>query len=81
MKSNYDRSVSLICPVCGESQFEYDETLDDGPVACVKCKKVFSRDELIAENDEAIQSEVDAVQKEALADITKNLKKAFKSWK
>jgi hypothetical protein len=81
MKSNYDRSVSLICSVCGENQFEYDETLDDAPVTCVKCEKVFSRDELIADNDEAIQSELDAVKKEVLADMTKDLKKAFKSWK
>ena len=81
MKSNYDRSVSLICPVCGENQFEYDEALDDAPVTCAKCKKVFSRADLIAENDEAIQSERDAVKKEVLADMTKDLNKALKSWK
>lgn len=67
----YHRSVSLMCSTCGHKDFEFED--DDGPIRCSGCDRVFTREELIAENGEVIEAEVD----ELKADVVKDLKKEF----
>lgn len=77
MKESYDRSVELICPVCGGKTFSFDNEIDDGDVTCVQCKRVFSRDELNDANQENISVNLEEVKKEVVDDIKKDFQKMF----
>ena len=79
MKQNYDRSVELICPVCGGKTFSFDNEIDDGDVTCVQCKKIFTRDELNEANQENISVNFEEVKKEVIDDINKDFKNMFKN--
>jgi uncharacterized Zn finger protein (UPF0148 family) len=76
----YDRAIAMICPTCGNTQFQYDE--GSGPLRCVSCDRVFERDELIRENGEIIEAHAAEMSYEVLRDATKemqeSLRKAFK---
>lgn len=82
--SKYDRAISLMCPTCGHKEFAYDES-GDGPMRCTGCDREFSRDELIAENGEAISGEIEDLKAEVLKDMRNEmrdtLKNAFKGSK
>ena len=85
MKSGeYDRNVTLICPTCGGTQFEYDDDIDDAhmSVRCIFCNREMMKEELIRENSENIEEHVSEIGKEVRDDFVKemrkNLKKAFK---
>lgn len=71
----FSRSVSMQCSTCGGTQFERET--DAGPFRCVGCDRSFTREELIRENGELIDSEVG----EMAADVGKwardELRKAF----
>ena len=77
----YSRSIKLLCPTCAHGDFEYDNQAEDGPIRCTSCDRVFTRDELIRENEEIVESEVSEVKAEIVADITKDfrdsMRKAF----
>lgn len=83
------RKVSLLCPVCGNDQFEsldveHDELMsatDDARVKCSDCETVFTKEEIIRENSEKISIAVDDMKDEIVSDVEKELKKAFKTWK
>ena len=77
----YDRSVSLICPTCGKSSFEHDDTNTESPIKCTSCGREFSRAELIAENGENISINVDEIKSEVLKDFKKEISDIFKSFK
>lgn len=82
MEANkYSRSIRLICPTCGSTDFEYDKDTDGGPIRCASCDRVLSREELIRENGEIIEVEVSEVKNEIIDDITKDfrdsMRKAF----
>jgi len=79
--SKYNRSISMICETCGCDQFEHDETDDDSTKKCEGCGREYSKDELIEVNQEGIDSQVEEIGKEAMDDLTKDLKKAFKGFK
>lgn len=68
----YGRSIRLICSTCAGSDFEYDH--EAGPIRCKSCDRVFTRDELIAENGELIEAEIE----EAKSEIVNDLKKDFR---
>lgn len=76
----YNRKITLSCPVCGGSEMEHTEELED--VKCAGCGKEFTNDELIQENGVSIESHVNEVKEELSKDIQKQfneiLKKAFK---
>ncbi|AFI90421.1 TFIIB-type zinc ribbon-containing protein [Pectobacterium parmentieri] len=74
--SKYNKSVSLHCPVCGHTQFEVDE--DNENTKCADCGNELNKDELIRENNENIQSNVDAVKDEIIKDLKKIFKGKFK---
>lgn len=79
----YNRSVSLLCPTCGCTQFSYDEGADETiqVMTCASCEREFNRDELIRENSENIDGHLSEIKKEVTKDLTaeirKSLKKAF----
>ncbi|ATZ93961.1 ECs_2282 family putative zinc-binding protein [Dickeya fangzhongdai] len=79
----YNRKITLLCPVCGNSEMEYVE--ESEIVKCVGCGKVFTNDELIQENGVSIDVYVDEIKEKLTKDIQRQfkdtLKKAFKGSK
>jgi transposase-like protein len=79
----YNRSIGMLCPTCGGSDFSYGEGVDEiiQIMVCASCKREFNKDELIQENRENIEvhlSEIkDEVTKDAADELRKSLKKAF----
>jgi uncharacterized Zn finger protein (UPF0148 family) len=79
MKESYDRSVEMICSVCGGKTFSYDNKVEDGEVTCVQCKKVYTRTELSDANQENISVNLEEVKMEVIEDIKKDFKNIFKN--
>lgn len=77
----YNRSVTLICPTCGGTQFEYDKGVDETIelVKCLSCNRELTKDELIRENSENISENVKEISNEIVNDAAKALRKVFKS--
>lgn len=79
----YTRSVAMICPTCGNREFEFGEEGD--PIRCMSCDREFTREELIEENGEVIDAELHEMKDQILGDVTKELRnalgKAFKGSK
>jgi hypothetical protein len=75
----YNRSVNMLCPTCGESQFEYDpENLDDySLVKCNCCQMTMTKAHLVDANSENISAHVEEIGKELVEDLSKDLKKLF----
>lgn len=79
----YDRSVALLCPTCGNSEFSHDNA--DGQVAelltCGNCGLEISKNDLIQANGENLQAHVQEIGQAVVKDIQKelheSLKKAF----
>lgn len=84
-----ETSIPMRCPVCGNDQFEsldveHDDLLNAPGTAklrCSDCSTVYTKDELIAENGEAIEIAVDELTADVVKDFEKELKKAIKKWK
>jgi len=75
--------VNMLCPVCGNDQFEIDEAneedlKDDSKITCSDCKHVFTRSELIEENKGIINARIDDIKDDFVKDFEKELKKIFK---
>ena len=83
------KEVSLICPTCGNDQFEaLDPSIQDLSEApaetmlrCSDCGLTISKEDLIRENSEKIEMAVDEMKQEAVKEFEKELKKALKKWK
>lgn len=75
----YNRSVPLLCPTCGGTQFESDSSSaeDVAPVKCASCQREFTRDELIEANSENVAEHVEEMGKEIVKDLAKELRRAF----
>lgn len=76
----YNRSVSLLCPTCGCTQFSYDEGVDEAiqVMTCASCEREFNRDELIRENSENIDEHLSEIKKEVTKDLTAELRMSLK---
>lgn len=76
----YDRSIVLICPVCGNSDMEQTEGSEF--IRCIGCGKEMTKSTLIEENGESIDIHLDELKNEITKDIQKEfsdmLRKAFK---
>lgn len=80
------RNVKLYCDICGNDQFELlDEefiNLKEAPetvrMRCSDCGKIFTKAELIEENQRVIDANVEDIRKEAVKEVEKELKKALK---
>jgi len=81
----YNRSVSLLCPTCGNGEFEYDEDDLDRGIKCLSCGRIFSRDELVEENGAIIEANVEAIgeefMKDAAGELRAMLQKTFRGSK
>lgn len=79
----YARSVKMLCPTCGNTNFEHDS--ENSPLRCVGCDRVFEREELSRENGEIIEAELDEMKADVVRDARREfqdtLRKAFKSSK
>ena len=83
------RKVSLLCPICGNDQFEsldvdHDDLMNaeaDVRIKCSDCGNIFTKEELLRENAEIIDVAVEEVKQEAVKEIEKDLKKVLKRLK
>ena len=57
------RSVRMICKICGNDMFEFLDKTDDlisapenTKLRCSDCKKIYTKQELIDDNEEAVNS-------------------------
>lgn len=79
------RIVSMLCPVCGNDQFESlneqypdpNDAPDDVQLKCSDCGATYTKEELFHENSEIIGLAVEELKEE----FEKELKKAIKKWK
>lgn len=68
MKDKYEKSVTLRCVTCGDTELEYNE--DKTIIVCKRCGKEYpgGYDELVALNQPEIDREVEKLGKEVLDD-------------
>ena len=79
MAADYNRSVSLVCPTCGNEEFEHDEV---SPICeCSDCGLQISHDDLKEANSDRIEAAVEEMKADVMDDVQKRLKKAFSKWK
>lgn len=74
MKSNYNRTVELACPVCHGKDF--DST--DSTATCRNCRRAFTKQQLQDANRSKINAAVESAKKEAFNDVKTDLQKIFK---
>ena len=85
---NLDRKVTLLCPLCGNDQFEsLDEEFEDllhaseeARVRCSDCSSVYTKHELVESNAAIIDNAVDELAEDAVKEVEKDLKKAMKNF-
>jgi predicted nucleic acid-binding Zn-ribbon protein len=76
----YNRSVSLLCPTCGCSQFKYEKGVDATieKAQCASCGRELTKDELIEENMENLSEHAKEIGKQAIEDFAKEFKLKLK---
>lgn len=82
---DYNRNVKLFCPICGNDQFSTLEETDDlvnasneTNIQCSDCKSVFTKAQLIDENQYVINENIEDLKREIIKDLEKGLKTFFK---
>lgn len=84
-----NKRVSLICPICGNDQFssldipveELKDASEASRIQCSDCHKIFTREELLKENQDRIDTEVKEVKCEITKQIHDEIKKALRKLK
>lgn len=85
--TKYNRTLQLRCPTCACEQFAFEHGVDETIelATCASCSRTLTKDELIRENSELIESHVEEIGshmlKDAATEMHKALKKAFKGSK
>lgn len=79
MKQDYSKSVSMHCSTCGGTDFKFEE--ENSPVRCVGCGRIFAREELVRENGAQIESEVEGMKAQIVADMRQDISKMLKKFK
>lgn len=79
----HSRSLTLICPTCAASRFEFDSSLDETirQYHCTSCGLNFTLADIKAANSAQISAAVDLMKREILDDVKSSLHKAFKNSK
>lgn len=80
------RNVAMICPICGNDQFsvmdevveDFSSAEDDIRIQCLDCKTIFTKAELIEENQEVINVNIEEITQEAIKEIDYDLRNALK---
>lgn len=77
----YNRSVTLLCPTCGGTQFSpvSPDNIESEIQKCASCGREITRDELIRENCENIDEHVNDIKDELIKDVANELKKQLAS--
>lgn len=82
---DYKRNVTLYCPLCGNDQFstldETDDLLnapDETRLQCSDCKSIYTKEQLLKENQHIINANIEEIKKDVIKDLEKELKKMFK---
>jgi predicted RNA-binding Zn-ribbon protein involved in translation (DUF1610 family) len=77
----YNRSVTLLCPTCGGTQFSptSPDNIESKLQRCVSCGREITREELIRENSENIDEHIKELEKEVTKDVADELKKQLAS--
>lgn len=83
------RSVKMLCPLCGNDQFEslegelqdFVSAPDEIRFRCSDCQAIYTKGELKEENSEIIENAVEEMKTEAINEFERELKKAMKGWK
>lgn len=87
MKINdISKQVRLICPICGNDQFlsldlpieELKDASETSRIQCSDCHRIFTKEELLTENQERIDSEVKEIKDEVTKQIHEDIKKALR---
>ena len=75
----HNRNVTLLCPTCGQNQFEYEpEGLDDNsPMKCIHCQLILTKAQLIEANRENVSAHVKEMSEAIISDLQKDLTRAF----
>jgi hypothetical protein len=77
----YFCKVNMLCPICGNDQFRYEEDDvqdDDCIFECLRCGLKLAKIELIERNSGVINAEAAEIGQEALGDFSKELKQSLK---
>jgi len=85
---NMSRNITLLCPICGNSQFEsldekneeFGDASDQARYKCSDCGSIFTKEQLMEENSEKINIAIDEMKDDVLNEFEKELKKALKKW-
>lgn len=76
----------MICPICGNDQFsatdveveDLSNAEDDIRIQCSDCKTIFTKAELIEENQEVINANIEEIKQEVIKEIENDFRNAFK---
>jgi len=81
-ENKYQRLINLLCPTCGGTQFESDETLesDEALITCVQCNLEMSKRELRESNQGNIQTHLGEVVNEIGKDFNKEIKRMLQGF-
>jgi len=86
---NIEKKINLICPICGNDQFssldvpmeELKDALETNRVQCSDCGKIFTKEELICENQGQSNSKVEQIADDITKQLDKEIKKMFRKFK
>jgi hypothetical protein len=78
-EDKYKRSITIHCPTCGHTQFEYEpENRNDATLMkCASCQLTLTKAQLVEVNSENISEHVSEMGNELVADLTKDLRRLF----
>jgi uncharacterized Zn finger protein (UPF0148 family) len=76
MSNNLRREVALLCPTCGSNQFRFEQGSEF--VECDSCQRRLQKDELVRENQEAIQEGGRELAREAIGVAQKEFKESLR---
>ncbi len=86
---NVEKKIKLICPVCGNDQFssldipieELKDGLETNRVQCSDCRNIFTKEELINENQWRIDNEIEQIKDDITKQLDKEIKKMLRKFK
>lgn len=86
---NIEKEIKLICPICGNDQFssldvpidELKDGLETNRIQCSDCHRIFTKEELLNENQEQIDNEIEQITDDIKKQLGKEIKKMFRKFK
>lgn len=81
--NNIEKKINLICPICGNDQFssldvpieELNDGLRTNRVQCSDCRRIFTKEELLSENQWQIDNKVGQIKDDIAKQLDKEIKK------